>query len=110
MRVGRLKLPALYEAKYYMSVDYKTKKEYDRELFLGEITEQVTHKGEDYFEGRVSLAQTLDDLEAIGLIPKHRKDVEGQFLGNNSMSDSITDYIKDRMDLEPELSEHYIHN
>lgn len=73
----------------------------NREVFLGEHGEKVDRIGENYFECKVSLAQTLDDLEAIGLMPNYRKDVEGQFLGNNAMSDLKRDYIMNRMDLEP---------
>ena len=72
----------------------------DKEIFLNELPEQIQLILGDYYYGGVSIAQTLDNLEELGMEPKARRNVEAQILGNDSFSDDMIDYIKDRIDLD----------
>jgi hypothetical protein len=84
-----------------MSVDYKTQREVDRELFIEEVRSDVKNIVEGYYSGESNIAHILDLLEEQGMYKRDRNDVEGQLVGNNESSDDIIDYIMDRVDLEP---------
>lgn len=83
-----------------MSVDYKTQKEIDKELFIEEVREDVKNVIDGYYKGEVSIGWTMDELVKLGLEKRYVASSEAQIVGNNILSDDIVDYVMDRIDLE----------
>ena len=83
-----------------MSVDYKTQKEIDKELFVDEVRSDVKDIIEGYYKGEVSIGWVMNELEKLGLEKRYVASSEAQIVGNNILSDDIIDYVMDRINLE----------